>query len=331
MRLIIAMALASSLFVACALAQAAPDSQNAKIIAAEAWAFPGSSTKARALKPDPHKRLHVPGSTRTYTAAELNAFNPPDWFPQDHPPMPQIVAHGRKPVLPCALCHRPNGGGFPDTASLAGLPKAYILEQINAFRSGERGKGLGGKQAQGSIIGQEMAEEARGISNTELQQAATYFSTLTLKPNLRVIETATVPKTHWYRWVLVPDTGDTREPIGERIIETPANVALDDLDDPHSGYVAYVPPGSIARGKTLVAKGNGTVRACESCHGADLHGVGNIPRLAGRSPTYIVRQLILFKLGGRTNSEAAPMRAVASQLTLKDMIDAAAYAASIKR
>ena len=150
--------------------------------------------------------------------------------------MPQIVAQGRKPVLSCALCHRPNGGGFPDTASLAGLPKAYILEQINAFRSGERGKALGGKRAQGSIIGQEMAEEARGISNTELQQAATYFSTMTLKPNLRVIETATVPKTHWHRWVLVPDTGDTREPIGERIIETPANVALDDLDDPHSGY-----------------------------------------------------------------------------------------------
>lgn len=102
------------------------------------------------------------------------------------------------------------------------------------------------------------------------------------------------------------------------------------MRDTRFGFVAYVPPGSIARGAAIAAKGIGQAQACETCHGADLRGVGNIPPLAGRSPTYIVRQLILFRLGGRVNAAAVPMREEASHLTLKDMIAAAAYAASRK-
>jgi cytochrome c553 len=49
-----------------------------------------------------------------------------------------------------------------------------------------------------------------------------------------------------------------------------------------------------------------------------------------RSPTYIVRELIRFRLGQRTNPGAAPMRFEVSHLTLPDMIDVAAYAASRK-
>ncbi|MFI4959673.1 MAG: c-type cytochrome, partial [Lysobacterales bacterium] len=74
--------------------------------------------------------------------------------------------------------------------------------------------------------------------------------------------------------------------------------------------------------------GIGAAQACESCHGADLRGVGNIPPLAGRSPTYIVRELILFQTGGRSNTGAAPMQREALHLSLRDMIAVAAYAAS---
>jgi cytochrome c553 len=80
----------------------------------------------------------------------------------------------------------------------------------------------------------------------------------------------------------------------------------------------------------IAAKGIGTAPACESCHGAKLQGVGLIPPLAGRSPTYIVRELILFRTGKRSNPQAVPMVQEASQLSVNDMIDVAAYAASRK-
>ena len=81
-------------------------------------------------------------------------------------------------------------------------------------------------------------------------------------------------------------------------------------------------------GAVIASKGTVKALPCESCHGPTLRGVGGIPPLAGRSPTYIVRELIRFRLGQRTNPGAAPMQLEASRLTLKDMIDVAAYAAS---
>jgi len=143
-----------------------------------------------------------------------------------------------------------------------------------------------------------------------------------------VVETATVPKTHIAHWMLVPDADGKREPIGDRIIETSTDVARTELRDTRFGFIAYVPPGSIARGAAIASKGTQAAAACESCHGPDLRGAANNPPLAGRSPTYIVRQLILFRLGGRTNPGAAPMLTEASSLTLQEMIAVAAYAAS---
>jgi cytochrome c553 len=310
---------------AVAYAQNAGAASNADITAAEAWAFPmNPPSNSHAPKHDPHKIVHVSGSARSYTQAQLDTDHfVPDWFPQDHPPAPQIVMVDRKPgwPWPCAECHRPNGQGDIISASPAGLPKAYIVEQITAFRHGERGTSLP-RPSQG------MALEARAISDADLQLAADYFSKLPYKSRTRVIETATVPKTHWGFFVLVPDKNGAREPIGERIIETPADFHRHELGDEHVENLAYVPPGSIARGAVIAARGVGAAAACESCHGTKLQGVGLIPPLAGRSPTYIVRELILFRTGKRTNPQAAPMRTEASQLSVNDMIAVAAYAAS---
>jgi cytochrome c553 len=289
------------------------------------WAFPlNPPPDPNTPPPDMHKPLHVPGSTRSYTLAQYDAmFGAPDWFPQDHPPMPRIVARGRKPAWACAYCHLPNGQGRSENAALAGLPAAYIIEQVKAFRSGERASGR-------AATAKFMPAEARNVGDVDLRLAAAYFSKLKFKPWTRVIESPTVPKTHVAHWMLVPvaGKGSGREPIGERIIETAVDLPRTELRDARSGFVAYVPPGSIARGGVIAAKGEGAAQACESCHGPDLRGVGVIPPLAGRSPTYIVRELILFRTGGRSNTAAAPMRAEATQLTLKDMIDVAAYAAS---
>lgn len=207
--------------------------------------------------------------------------------------------------------------GRPEDAATAGLPLAYIVEQIKAFRDGERKSPI-------------MHEEASHLSDADLKQAAAYFSSLRFSPWTKVVETATIPKMHVESSMWVPTKNAGREPIGERIFVTPVNLQLTKLGDSHSGYIAYVPPGSIERGAVIASKGVGTAPACESCHGADLHGVGVIPPLAGRMPNYIVHELILFRLDKRASAQAAPMRMEASHLTLKEMIDVAAYAASRK-
>ncbi|MBS0382720.1 MAG: hypothetical protein JSR56_09815 [Proteobacteria bacterium] len=306
-----------------AIAQSPPVEPEAEFRAAMAWAFPlNPPPDSYASKPDMHKPLHVPGSTRTYAMADYDdMFGAPDWFPEDHPPMPHIVAHGRKPAWACAYCHLPTGQGRPENAPLAGLQAAYIIEQVRAFRSGERVTGR-------PETAKWMPVEARNVTDADLKLAAEYFSKLTFKPWTRVIETTTVPKTHVAHWMLVPDANGAREPIGHRIIETSTDIARTELRDTRLGFIAYVPPGSIARGAGIARQGMGAAQACESCHGPGLRGVGDIPPLAGRSPTYIVRQLILFRRGGRANAVAAPMRTEASHLTLQDMIAVAAYAAS---
>jgi len=312
-------------------ANGADDSSDAAVRAAEVWAFPveqspdPSVLHAQASESDPRKLLHVPGSTRSYTVAQLDdfLFSPPDWFPQDHPSMPQIVASGRKPAWACGSCHQPDGRGHPESAALAGMPAAYIRRQIEAFRDGTR--------AGGSLrTANAMVREARVLDDTDLQQAATYFASLKFRPATRIVESASVPKTHWNGFVLTPDQDGAREPLGQRIIETPANFKLEELGDAKDGFIAWVPVGSIARGALIAAKGNGSAPACESCHGPKLQGVGAIPPLAGHSPTYIVRELIFFRTGERSNPEAAAMRTEVAQLGVRDMIDVAAYAASRK-
>jgi cytochrome c553 len=119
------------------------------------------------------------------------------------------------------------------------------------------------------------------------------------------------------------------EPIGQRIIEMPEDLERTELRDATSGFVAYVPPGSLAKGEALVARGaGGRTIACAICHGPELKGLGHVPALAGRSPSYIVRQLWDIKYGLRTGPWAELMKAVVAQLSEEDMVAIAAYTAS---
>jgi len=307
----------------CALAGAAERSPDAQISAAMEWAFPLNPPSTAAAAPvDMTAPLHVAGSSRTYRRQDYaDMLGAPDWWPHDHPAMPQIVARGRKPAWACAFCHLPNGQGRPENAALAGLPAEYIIDQVEAFRSGERTSGR-------PEMAKYMPVEARNVSDADLKLAADYFASMPYKPWTRVVETATVPKTRIEHFMLVPIAGAGREPIGERIIETARNLERTELRDARSGFIAYVPPGSIDRGRSLATTGDGRVQPCVACHGADLRGAGIIPPLAARPPTYLVRQLIQFQTGGRRNAASLPMQQESSKLTLGDMIAVAAYAAS---
>jgi cytochrome c553 len=270
---------------------------------------------------------HVPGSTRTFTAAAIaDRFTVPDWFPDEHPAMPEPVRQGKKPdAYACGYCHLPNGLGRPENQSIAGLPKSYIIEQVADFRDGSRHSS---EPRMTSV--NHMILVAKAVTPAEVEAAADYFSRLKLTKWIRVVETDTVPRTHIAGGMLVADA-DGREPIGSRIIEVPEDYEQTELRNANSGFIAYVPEGSLKRGEALVKTGdNGTTIACAICHGPELHGMGNIPGIAGRSPSQMARQLIDFRDGARNGPGAALMKLPVSKLTDDDIVAITAYLASLQ-
>jgi len=289
------------------------------------WAFPGSQTDSTVAD---STRLHrVPNSGATFTLPQVvDRFAPPDWHPRGHPPMPDVVAHGRTPTLfACAYCHLPNGMGRPENATLAGLPTDYIIAQLAAFRSSARRSPL-----PGWVPGNSMHTVAMNATEADVASGARYFSGLRFSPRVRVVEAARIPRTRQAGFVYARIAGAGTEPIGSRIVEGPPDFERHELRDDGMTYVAYVPPGSIKRGRSIAKTGaNGLATACITCHGKNLVGTGLIPPLAGRYPTYLVRQLLAFKTGARSTAASQPMQAVVAGLSVGDMIAVAAYAASL--
>ena len=289
------------------------------------WAYPVNpppTPGAKPAPPDPEPK-QVPGTTVTYTIAQTrDPYNPPDWHPSGHPPMPPSVAHGRpKELRACGFCHLTNGQGRPENAPLAGLPAAYIVQQMADFKSGDRKSAeprMGPPNA--------MIQDAKAATPAEVAEAAAYFSSFPFKRWIRVVESKEVPKTRIAGSMLVPTEGT--EALGQRIIEMPENRERTELRDGASGFVAYVPPGSIAKGEALVTTGGGKTVACGTCHGDDLKGLGPIPPLAGRSPSYTVRQLFDLQQGVRKGPWSALMKSAVEKLTVDDMIAIAAYTSS---
>jgi cytochrome c553 len=290
-----------------------------------AWAFPVNPPND-ATPPDDGSLKHVPGSSKAMTRTQaLDAFNVPDWHPDEHPAMPEVVEHGRKPaVRGCGYCHLPNGLGRPENASIAGLPAAYIEQQVDDFRQGDR------KSSQPKMTPPAaMVLIAAAATDEEVKAAAEYFSMLKLKPWIRVVEANTVPKTRVSGSMLVRMEGGGTEPIAGRIIETPEDLDRTELRDAASGFIAYVPVGSIKKGEALVTTGGGgkTIQ-CSVCHGVELRGIGPVPPLAGRSPSYIFRQLFDLQHGVRKGAWSELMKAPLARLNQDDMVSIAAYLAS---
>lgn len=269
---------------------------------------------------------HVPDSSRAFTLAQVrDGFNIADWFPEDHPTPPDIVMTGRRPdARACGLCHYPNGRGRPENAGLDGLPVAYFSQQIADFRHDLR-KSADSRKTNTAI----MTAIAKAMTDDEVKAAAEYFASIPRTSWIRVVETATVPKTRAPGGMFVPLNGTDTEPIADRIIEVPEHPDRTDLRDPRSGFVAYVPVGSLRTGEALVTTGgNGRTIACGVCHGPDLNGLGPVPGIAGRSPSYQARQLFDMKTGTRKGLWTDLMRGVVSKLTPDDLVAITAYTAS---
>jgi cytochrome c553 len=278
----------------------------------------------------------LPGSKFSFSQAQIfSRYSPADWFPEDHPAMPEIVAHGREAAQPtiwaCGGCHYPNGKGRPENANLTGLSYEYFVRQLIDFRNGNRRTSDKRKGNTDSMAG-----FAQAMTDEEIAAAAKYFTSIPATPWITVVERESVPKTKAIGGMLLTREGAEAEveAIGERIIETPVSARdTDFLRNPRSGFIAYVPLGSLKKGEALVMNGitaNGDrVIACAICHGPDLRGLSPIPILAGRSPSYIARQLYDMQHGNRNGAWTPLMTPVLGSLSPFDLLAAAAYVASL--
>jgi cytochrome c553 len=65
------------------------------------------------------------------------------------------------------------------------------------------------------------------------------------------------------------------------------------------------------------------------CHGDDLRGLADVPRLAGVHPIYIARQLYIFQNGERAGIGSQLMKKPVANLTDSDIVNIAAYLGSL--
>jgi cytochrome c553 len=283
----------------------------------------------------------VAGSPATYSLVDVrDGGNVIDWFPRDHPmPMPRVVKNGPaagagNTARGCGSCHLPNGKGRPENAAPGGLPVAYFVRQLQDFRNGLRHTADPRKPNTFTMI-----DLAKAMTDAEIREAAEYFAAIKWTPWIKVVESETVPKTKIAGNLFLPIAQEKTEPIAGRIIEMPEDVEqAETLRNPHSGFVAYVPPGSIKKGEDLVTTGGmrmdgdqivqGKTTPCVTCHGLDLMGVADVPPIAGRSPSYIVRQIWDIQQGTRNGASVQLMKIAVAKLTPEDLVAVASYVSS---
>jgi cytochrome c553 len=292
------------------------------------WVYPLNPPVVGTPILDSVRPLRLPNSKVSFTRAQLNdLLAAPDWYPASHSAMPAIVSRGNGPkVFACGYCHSPTGQGRPENASLAGLPADYIVQQVADFKSGVRRSAWHGAYRPSDL----MIQVAVNATQEDVQAAAQYFAAQVLLPRVRVVERVRVPTTHVEGWVYAADAGTRHELLAGRILELAPDISRHEKRDDRLRYIAYVPTGSLAHGRLLVTTGiTGVTAGCVSCHGVDLLGAGLAPPIAGRSPTYLLRQLLALQTGARAGAGAALMKTVVAGMTIDDMVAAAAYAASL--
>jgi cytochrome c553 len=234
------------------------------------------------------------------------------------PRMPDVVAMGKP--LPCMQCHLANGGSHPESAAISGLTVNYIIEQVHAFRDGDRVDTRTGR----------MVLASKAINEKELREAAEYYAAIgpDRQQWVKTVVSTEVPKGPapfgggGFRYH-APEGG--MEPLAAGIV---VEVAEDDdlvraRDQINGGFVQYVHPEDMALGEKVAA-----TYACGTCHGADYKGVGDVPRLAGQHSLYMIRQLKDMQTGARKDKNVALMKPIVDKLSDREMVAVSAYLAS---
>jgi len=204
---------------------------------------------------------------------------------------------------------------------VSGLPVSYFVQTMHDFKNDAR-KSSDTRKANTA----RMIAFAKAMTEDEIRATAEYFGAIKWTEWVKVVEAASVPKTRIAGGLFIALEGAQAgtEPIAGRIIEVPVNAdQTETYRNPRSPFVAYVPPGSVTRGEAIAARAQ-----CALCHGPALRGLGPVPGIAGRSPSYMVRQMYDMQHGARKGVWSELMRDVVAPMTADDMLSVAAYVAS---
>ena len=329
------MSCARWVFVSAILAVSAVFAQNPPAPAAQIpaglpdWAYtpppaPGSPRAPSALPADDTAIIRIPGTDATMTRGALRGLREiPDWYPEDRrAPMPAIVRSGREGVRACGLCHLADGSGRPENAPVNGLHVAYFIQQMEDFKNGLRRSADPRKANTNLMVG-----FAKAATAEEIRAAAEYFAAQPYPKRIKVLESRTAPivRLQGGMHMTIPASeGGGMVPIGDEIVEVPDDNLRAEARDTRLGWTAYVPVGTLSRGKALADK-----HQCGVCHGVDLRGLGPVPPLAGRSPSHTMRQLFDMKTGARRGPWAEVMSPALIGMSVPDLMAVSAYAASL--
>jgi cytochrome c553 len=323
-------AIALVIFGASVIAQQTAPAPTAPIPAGlPDWAYtppvPGAPPPPSALPTDDNAVVRIPGTDRTFTRGELRALKETmNWYPEDrHGTAPNIIRFGKEGVRQCSLCHLPDGSGRPENAPVSAYHPVYFMQQMQDFRDGLR-KSADPRKANTNV----MIGFAKATTLEEDRAAAEYFSQQPYPRRMKVVESKTSPTVRMQggMHMAVPAAeGGGMQPIhADEIVEVPDDNLRAEARDTRMGWTAYVPVGTLNKGKAVAARNQ-----CAVCHGANLEGIGPVPPLAGRSPSYMMRQLFDMKNGSRRGPWSEVMKPIVDKMTTQDMMNVAAFAASV--
>ncbi len=81
----------------------------------------------------------------------------------------QDVAAGRSKAVACQACHGLDGiAKLPDAPNLAGQPAAYLVRELNAYRSGARRNEV-------------MSIAAKPLSDADIRDLAAYYAAIQIE------------------------------------------------------------------------------------------------------------------------------------------------------
>ncbi len=313
-----------------AAAQNAPPAPAAPVPAGlPDWAYtpppPAGTPIPSALPSDDAAVVSIPGSSKTFTRGQLRALKETmDWYPEDRQgTMPDVVRFGKPPAArQCTLCHLPDGSGRPETAPISGYHPAYFMQQMQDYRDGLR-KSADPRKANTNT----MIAYAKATTHEDDVAAAQFFARQPYPRRIKVIESKTAPKVRMqggmHMAVPVAEGGGMVPIQPDEIVEVPDDNLRAEARDTRMHWTAYVPPGTLNRGKQVATK-----YQCATCHGVSFEGIGPVPPLAGRSPSYTMRQLFDMKNGSRRGPWAELMQPIVSRMSVQEMAAVSAFAAS---
>ena len=251
--------------------------------------------------------------------------------------MPDIVARGREMAQPqvyaCSLCHYPNGKGRPENANITGLTYEYFMQQMMDFRNGAR-KTSDPRKANTRL----MTAFAQTMTDEEIKAAAEYF---TVDPATALDQGGgerdraedqaaerNVPRARGRRGRHRAD----RRPHHRRCRRKPTTPKFCATRARASSPMCR--RAASRRARPGDGRDHRLGRQGHRLHGLprqDLRGLGPVPTLAGRSPSYIARQLYDMQHGNRNGLWTPLMAGVLADLGPDDLLMAAAYLASLAR